>query len=134
MGFDITITVYNRLYDRSAGYDEYYMTIIEGCSWYSEQVTLYSSGEKIFTRKNVHKIRIPDVAQVRENKEYTTPADYTAPEAQYTLQEGDKIIKGVGMPITRPDQMQGKYGDICTITAVHDNRRTGLKNLYVEGT
>lgn len=130
LGFNETITVYNRLLDKSTGYDVYHQTTIDGCSWFSQHIT--GQDGKSFARQNVYKIRIPSDAKC--NKKYVDLINYTDPETQYTLREDDKIIKGAGAPITRPDELEGRYASICTVKAVHDNRRIGLEHLYVEGT
>lgn len=129
LGFDQTITIYNAVHNPETGYDEYHKTVITGCSWQSGHITGHNGTS--FQRENVHKIRIP--ANVHCSKVYVHPHEYTDPAAQYTLQNGVRIVRGVGEDIERLNDLDGKYADICNVTAVHDNRRIGLKHIYVEG-
>ena len=127
--FDETITVYNPEYDDSAGYDVYHKTVITGCSWFTQ----HGAGQDgtALHRENLHKIRIPNTAKC--DKHYVAPTEFTDPATQYTLRPGDRIVKGVGADITRTDDLEGVCYDRCIILGVHDNRRVGLKHIYVEG-
>ena len=129
LGFNETITVYNAVFDENSDCDIYRKAIISGCSWHSQHITGHDGTS--FHRENVMKIRIPETA--RSSKAYVTPTEFTGAGCQYTLRSGDIIVKGVGPDISRPDELAGKSADLCTITVVHDNRRIGLKHLYVEG-
>ena len=129
LGFDETITVYNAVFDPERDCDVYHKTVISGCSWHTQHITGHDGTS--FHRENVHKIRIPETAVC--TKSYTPPVEFTDPATQYTLRNGDIIIRGSGMDITRPDELEGVYSDRCNIAAVHDNRRVGLKHIYVEG-
>lgn len=129
IGFDETITVYNAVYDPETGFDNYSKTVISGCSWHTQHITGQNGAG--FQRENVHKIRVP--VDAVSSKEYVPRVEFKNPATQYTFKAGDRIVKGVGIDINRLDELEGEYNDICTIAVVHDNRRIGLKHIYVEG-
>lgn len=116
------ITVYNARLDEEKGYDVYIPTVIRGVSWFCEVASSVElSGLKAADR---FIIRIPEDADFG-GKEYVRPVEYAAadPDAAFTLQQGDIIVKGAETEALRPAQLKEKHGEMVTILGVTDNRR-----------
>lgn len=129
-GFDETITVYNPTIEPTTGYDTYSRTVINGCSWCSKHSTAASSTALV--RESTHQIRIPSHATAQ--KVYAAPHEFSNPDTQFTLTERAILVRGEAtLAITRSDELQGKFADICRVKAVHDNRSLLPGHIFVEG-
>lgn len=115
IGFDNTITIYTSIFDPTTNADKYTATVVNGSSWQTKHINLQNG--TTLSRANVHKIRIP----------------IDSIESDFVISEGDRIVKGVGGDIERLEELEGRFKDICTVKAVHDNNRIGLRHIYVEG-
>ena len=115
-----TITVFNAWYDEETGYDTYVPTVIRGVSWYCDIAsTVDATGLKAANRFT---IRIPVDADF-SGKCYTEPVAYADPVSQFTLNQGDVIIRGEETQPLNPAQLKDKYGEIVTILGVTDSSR-----------
>ena len=129
-----TISIYNTFFNEATGFDDYYKTVVNACSWYSKIKAV--TGEIGLVYKKVFMVRIPEFAE--SDKVFATPEQYTDPEKQYTLKAGSFVIKGDGPPAPtdgaqREKMLKGRT-DAFIILDWHDNRHIGLKHVYVEGT
>ena len=119
-----TITVINRRWDATNGYDAYNLTVIRGASWYHADASAVDSNGLHATDRFV--VRIPTDADTG-GKTYADPATYEAAQSAsglWTLKNGDLIVKAevTTMPETIAS-LRGSYGEIMTVLSVTDNRR-----------
>lgn len=132
LGFDQTITVYNSVYNEATGFDDYSRAVIKGVSWYSQIKA--AAGAKGLVYDRLFKVRIPATAVA--DKAYTAPDQFTSPEEQYTLKMATIVVKGEGPPAPKDGNEWAKLTDreeAFSVLGYHDNRRVGLKHLFVEG-
>lgn len=119
-----TITIFNRRWDASAGYDTYIPTIIKGVSWY--QKTADSVDSTGLHAADTCTLRIPEDADT-SGREYLSPDEYAAATSvtgKFTIKNGDIIVKAAveSAPVTMAS-LRGAYGEITTVLGVTDNRR-----------
>lgn len=120
-----TITIFNAKLDTVNDLDVYTPTVIHGASWFCEIASnVDSSGLKAADKFT---IRIPADANFG-GKSYVDPVTYANtgdPAKQFTLKNGDIIVKGDASGATdpRPGALQKAYTDCITILGVTDNRR-----------
>lgn len=118
-----TITLFNARVDPATGYDDYLPTVIAGVSWYMGVATnVNNSG---LQAANTCTIRIPLDADFG-GKSYADPIEYTAaedPEAVFTLQPGDIMVKGSITRPMRPAELRNAHATFVTVKGVTDNRR-----------
>lgn len=117
-----TITVFNARLNEETGYDEYLPSVIRGCSWFCEIASSVDiSGLKAANRFT---IRIPVDADF-SNKSYVAPLDYAGsdPDAVFTLQQGDIIIRGEETELLTLAQIQERHGETVKILGVTDSTR-----------
>ena len=121
-----TITIINRRYDSTAGYDVWTPTVITGASWHSKLVaTVTTNGLKAADTATV---RIP-VAALANGPTSMTPQAYKAAvsvSGAFTLAHGDLIVRGTvtaGKDPLTPKAVQEAYADCFTIISVGDNTR-----------
>ena len=133
LGFDQTITVYYSVYNAATGFDDYFRAVIRGVSWYSRIKAVASSTGLVYDR--LFQVRIPNSAEA--DKVYAAPDLLENPEEQYTLKAATRIIKGEGPPApTDGKEWAGLLAgrdEAFSVLDYRDNRRIGLKHLYVEG-
>ena len=126
-----TITVFNAALDEENGYDVYYPTVIKGVSWHCEIASTVS--QTGLQAANLFTIRIPEDANF-SGKKYARPAEYSDPEKQFTLQQGDIIVHAAVEDMLTPAQLQQAYGEIVTILGVTDSsRRPNARHWKVVG-
>ncbi len=117
------ITIYNRYYDKTSGYDKWQRTVIDAAHWFGKTKTAVATTGLIAA--NEYKIRIPSPIEG-----FVHPEDWPSLQAKsghWTLQPGDKVVKG------ESDQEISKAADLkdaATILAWGDNRR-GLNPHWV---
>ncbi len=131
--FDATVTVYYSVYNEATGYSDYFRAVIRGVSWYSKIKAV--AGATGIQYDRLFRVRIPDGAQC--DKLYTAPNELGDPETQYTLKAGSRVLKGEGPPAPKGGDewarlLSGRE-EAFQVLDSRDNRRFGLKHLYVEG-
>ena len=133
LGFDQTITAYYSRYNEDAGHDDYFRAVIRGVSWYSQIKAVPAANGLVYDK--LYKVRIPNSAE--SDKVYAAPDLFANPEEQYTLKAATRIVKGEGPPAPKDGtewaQLLTEHEEAFSVLAYRDNRRIGLKHLYVEG-
>lgn len=114
-----TVTIINRRHDRATDTDTVTATVIQGVSWYEADG---STGQDTKSNARVIKVRIPAESCTR----YVKPDSFRNSMGGWTLQKGDKIVKGT-------DTTKTSGPDVMTIREIHDNRGHPLGHIYVEG-
>lgn len=132
VGFDQTITIYNKRYDPATKQTFWPKTIIRGVSWSGCQKA--TSGEGL-TSNDGYSVRIPKTAMPKgylEKDDYQAMTDITG---RWTAQNGDVVIKGEGPEvISGITEITKWHTDCFTIVAVHtDNLSRPLPHLRLEG-
>lgn len=125
---DNTVTLYNALYDRDAGYDTYKRIVLTGVSWFSRTQTTVA-GDGGLLAANEFTLRIPgDLCGG-----YVTPKDYAGATGTWTLQPGDIVVKGTATEESpRPADLKKKC-EMLTVVGVTDNRAGRGAHLKVVG-
>ena len=119
-----TITVLNKRWDSTNGYDVYIPTVINNVSWYCEIASAVDNSGLHAANRVV--VRIPANADFG-GKQYTDPITYRDAQSVtglFTLAQGDRIVKAAvtGNNLT-PAQLDAQYTECCTVLGVTDNRR-----------
>lgn len=117
IGFDKTVTIYNKRYDNEAKITTWPKTIIHGASWAGcQRVTATADGLK---SNDGYSVRIPVQA---------------VPEG-FLPQKGDVVVLGEGRDVVEGiTEITRGYTDCFTVTAVHtDNMSRLLPHLRLEG-
>lgn len=132
VGFDQTITIYNKRYDTASKKTQWPKTTIPGVSWAGCQ--RITTGEGL-TSADGYSVRIPLQSfpdGFMKQDEYAALPD---PIGRWTAQNGDVVVLGAG-----PDVVDGiteitkQFTDCFTVTAVHtDNMTRLLPHLRLEG-
>lgn len=132
IGFDQTITIYNKRYDPATKTTLWPKTIIHGVSWAGCQRVVTGEG---LTSTDGYSVRIPLHAfpdGFVKRDEYSALPD---PKGRWTAQNGDMVVLGEG-----PDVVSGvaeitkQFTDCFTVTSVHtDNMTRLLPHLRLEG-
>ena len=132
IGFDQTITIYNKRYDPATKKTLWPKTTIHGVSWAGCQRVVTGEG---LTSTDGYSARIPLHAfpdGFLKRDEYTALPD---PTGRWTAQNGDVVVLGAG-----PDVVSGiaeitkQFTDCFTVTSVHtDNMTRLLPHLRMEG-
>ncbi|MFV0351426.1 MAG: DUF6751 family protein [Oscillospiraceae bacterium] len=132
LGFDGVITVYNTKYNPETGFDDYHHTVVKKVSWHSQNKVITAGSGLVYAE--IFKVRVPEFAEC--GKVFVLPENYTDPATQYTFAAGDVVIKGEFAAATNGTAIAAISRDnsqAFTVLAYHDNRRIGLKHIYVEG-
>lgn len=132
MGFDKTITIYNKWYDKATKKTLWPRTVIPGVSWAGCQRVTSSEG---LTSNDGYSVRIPlDAFPVGflERDGYTalpTPTD------RWTAQNGDVVVLGEGPAVVSGiTEITKQFTDSFTVIAVHTDSMTRLlPHLRLEG-
>lgn len=132
MGFNQTITIYNKHYDPVTRETRWPKTVITGASWAGGQRVTTGEG---LTSADGYSVRIP-IHMFPDG--FLKRDDYTAlpdPAGHWTAQNGDVVVLGEG-----PDVVSGiteitkQYTECFTVIAVHsDNMTRPLPHLRLEG-
>ena len=132
IGFDQTITIYNKHYNPATKKTLWTKTTIPGVSWAGCQRVVTREG---LTSTDGYSVRIPlhafpDGFMKRDG--HTALPD---PKGRWTAQNGDVVVLGEG-----PDVVSGiteitkQFTDCFTVTSVHtDNMTRLLPHLRMEG-
>lgn len=115
-----TITLFHDRFDPDAGYNVWTPTVIRGVSFHGDTATTVTDTGLLAASKYV--ARIPATADTG-GKEYAEPHVFEDPETQWTVANGDVLIKGEETGTGwNPDKLREKYGSIVTVVGVADNR------------
>lgn len=132
MGFDKTITLYNKWYDKTTKKTLWTPTVIHGVSWAGCQKVTSSEG---LTSNDGYSVRIPlgsfPVGFLKRD-EYTT---LPVPKDHWTAQNGDVVVLGEGPAVVDGiTEITKQFTDCFTVMAVHtDNMTRLLPHLRLEG-
>ena len=135
-------TIYNAKYDTDLGYDTYVRTVIKGIHWFSQMLNNVSSAG--LTSAESLTMRIPTSAIADFDKSFIPPARWRElttleTEEHYTLQPGDKIVKGAhdfevtGSAGHKWSDIEKNFDEVMTIVGHADNRSGGLPHIKVVG-
>lgn len=133
LGFDDAITIYNTKYNPVTGFDEYHRTVVRNVSWHSQNKAVGSDKGIVFAE--VFKVRVPEFCE--SDKTFVLPEDYANPVTEYTFAPGNMVFKGELLnDVANGKQLAAlvkSHSQSFTVLSWHDNRRIGLKHVYVEG-
>ena len=132
LGFDQTITIYNKRYNPATKKTLWPKTVITGASWAGCQRVTTGEG---LTSTDGYSVRIPlksfpDGFLLRD--EYAALPD---PTGCWTAQNGDVVVRGEGPNVENGiTEITKQFIDCFTVTAVHsDNMMRLLPHLRLEG-
>lgn len=132
IGFDKTITIYNKHYTPATKKTAWLKTVIHGASWAGCQRVTTAEG---LTSTDGYSVRIPlksfpDGFLARD--EYAALPD---PAGRWTAQNGDVVVLGEGPDIVSGiTEITKQFTNCFTVTAVHsDNMTRLLPHLRLEG-
>lgn len=132
VGFDKTITIYNKRYIKETKQTLWPKTIIQGVSWAGCQRIVVGDGA---TSNDGYSVRIPVRAMPEgylDKHEYQALADWTG---HWTAQNGDVVILGAGPDVENGiTEITKQYTACFVITAAHTDGITRLlPHLRLEG-
>ncbi|RGH20324.1 DUF6751 family protein [Anaerostipes sp. AF04-45] len=118
------ITLYNKVYDRDAGANRYYRTVLKGVNW--QDTTAVQPTDKGIVSADVAEIYIPFAVetekQFRKLKNFVQEPEKTG---FFTVEAGDLVVQGiVGDELTSAkdeERMKNTYDDVRTIAVVETN-------------
>ena len=132
LGFDKTITIYNKRFDPATRTTTWPKTVIGNASWAGHQRVTVGDG---LTSNDGYSVRVPLEAMPEGflgRSEYVATAD---PTGHWTAQNGDVVVLGIG-----PDVVDGiaeitrQFTDCFTVTTVNTANMTRLlPHLRLEG-
>lgn len=132
IGFEKTVTVYNKHYDPATKKTTWPRTTIHGASWAGCQRVTTGEG---LTSTDGYSVRIPleaFPAGFLARDEYTALPD---PTGHWTAQNGDVVVLGEGPAVLGGiAEVTKRFTDCFTVTAVHsDNMTRRLPHIRLEG-
>ncbi len=132
IGFDKTITIYNKHYDPAKRATTWPHTVISNASWHGKQQV--SAGEGLNSNDG-YSVRI---MANRMPPGYIDLKSYQlSPKGHWTAQNGDVVVLGEGIPCEGGNitAITSMYTECFAVTAVHTSNllQPGLKHLRVEG-
>ncbi len=132
LGFDQTITIYNKQYDPATKKTAWPKTAIHGVSWAGCQRVTTTEG---LTSNDGYSVRIPPAAfpvGFLPRDQYTALPD---PTGHWTAQNGDVVVLGEGPDVAAGiTEITKRFTDCFTVTAVHSANLTRmLPHLRLEG-
>jgi len=132
IGFDKTITIYNKWYDPSTKKTLWPKTVIRNASWAGCQRVTTGEG---LTSNDGYSVRIqrrsmPTGFLLRD--EFVALQD---PDGHWTTQNGDVVVLGEGPDVAGGiTEITKQFTDCFTVIAVHtDNLTRPLPHLRIEG-
>lgn len=118
------LTIYNKVYDRDAGTNRYYRTVIKGVNW--QDTTAVQPTDKGIVSADVAEIYIPFA--VETEKQFRKPKNFvqeTEKAGIFTIEAGDLVVRGiVEEDLTSAkdeERLKSAYDDVRTIAAVETN-------------
>lgn len=131
VGYDKTITIYNKRYNAETKKTMWPKTVIKSVSWAGCQRVTTSEG---LTSADGYSVRIPAHAFPAG---FLPPDEYTTTDAQghWTAQNGDVVVLGEGAEVTIGiTEVTKRHTSCFTVTAVHlDSLTRLLPHLRLEG-
>lgn len=132
IGFDKTITIYNKKYDTETKKTLWHKTVINRASWAGCQRVTTGNG---LTSNDGYNVRIPKECMPKNYvhcDEYAKMKDVTG---YCTAQVGDVVVLGEGIDVSMGiTDITKQYTDSFTVIAVHsDNLTRFLPHLRLEG-
>lgn len=132
IGFDKTITIYNKRLDPATKQTAWPKTVITGVSWAGHRRVTTGDG---LTSNDGYSVRVPLEAMPDGFVERDGYTALTAPVGRWTAQNGDVVVLGTG-----PDVVAGiteitkRFTECFTVIAVHTaNMTLPLPHLRLEG-
>ncbi|NLL92513.1 MAG: hypothetical protein GX222_08930 [Ruminococcaceae bacterium] len=132
LGFNQTITIYNKRFDSGTKKTFWHKTVIHGVSWTGCQEVTTGEG---LTSNDGYSVRIPLSSMpegfVRQD-EYSV---LNSPSSKWTAQNGDVVVLGEGEDVESGiSEITKQYSESFIITVVHvDNLSRLLPHLRLEG-
>lgn len=130
IGFDKTVTIYNKRYDPATKKTLWPKTTIHGASWAGCQKVTTGEG---LTSNDGYSVRIPLHSMPTG---FLLKDDYVKdPAGHWTAQNGDVVVLGEGPDVTAGiTELTKQFTDCFTVIAVHtDNMTRLLPHLRLEG-
>ncbi len=132
IGFDKTVTLYNKRLDPGTQKTIWIKTVLEGVSWAGHQRVTTGEG---LTTNDGYSVRIPPEAMPEGFLGRSEYAALTDPAGHWTAQAGDVVVLGVGPDVSGGiTEITKQYTDCFTVIAVHTaNMSRLLPHLRLEG-
>lgn len=118
------LTIYNKVYDRDAGANRYYRTVLKGVNW--QDTTAVQPTDKGIVSADVAEIYIPFAVETK--KRFRKPKNFVQePEKAdfFTIEAGDLVVRGiVENELTSAkdeERLKNAYDDVRTIAVVETN-------------
>lgn len=118
------ITLYNKVYDRDAGANRYYRTVLKGVNW--QDTTAIQAAEKGIVSADVAEIYIP--FEVETEKQFRKPKNFvqeTEKAGLFTVEAGDLVVRGIvenELASAKDEEwLKNAYDDVRTIAVVETN-------------
>lgn len=132
IGFDKTVTIYNKWYNKATKETSWPKTIIQGASWAGCQRVTTGEG---LTSNDGYSVRVPTTSMPDG---FLSKGEYSSlpePTGHWTAQNGDVVVLGEGPDITGGiTEITKNFSDSFTVIAVHtDNMSRLLPHLRLEG-
>ena len=132
IGFDKTITIYNKWFDRSSKNTLWLKTVIRGVSWAGCQRVTTGEG---LTSKDGYSVRIPAASLPDGYLDMDVFRHLESPSGHCTAQNGDVVVLGEGPDVeSKITEITQQFSHCFTVIAVHtDNLSRRLPHLRIEG-
>jgi hypothetical protein len=132
IGFDKTITLYNKRFDSATKQTTWLKTVITGVSWSGQQKVITGDG---LSTNDGYSVRIPQGNMpdgFLDRSAYVALAD---PSGHWTAQNGDVVVLGESEDVINGiTEITKRYTECFTVTAVHTaNIHRLLPHLRIEG-
>lgn len=130
------LTIYNKVYDRDAGINRYYRTVLKGVNW--QDTTAVQPADKGIVSADVAEIYIPFA--VETEKQFRKPKNFVQDAEKpslFTVEAGDLVVRGiVEEDLTSAkdeERLKSAYDDVRTIAVVetNDNGSPGMQHWKV---
>lgn len=132
IGFDKTITIYNKRYDPATKATTWPKQIVPGASWAGCQKVTTGEG---LTSNDGYSVRIPVATMPAGFLEKDQYQALSEPGGHWTAQNGDVVVLGEGPDVTGGiTEITKQFTNCFTVIAVHtDNMARMLPHLRIEG-
>lgn len=118
------ITIYNRYYDNSLGYDRYQRTVIKGVNWQGKRNATINNNGLLLADSTL--IFIDKLSNYVSPKRFKKLSDIDRPNYFTFASDGDKIVKGevtfevTGVKPYRIADLEGEFDDVINVKSVAD--------------
>lgn len=119
-----TITVYNRYFDNTLGYDRYQRTVIKGVNWQSKRNATISNNGLLLADSTL--IFIDKLDNYVSPKRFKKLSDAERPNYFTFASDGDKIVKGdvsfevTGISPYRLSDLENTFDNVIDVKSVND--------------